>query len=75
MVATGVLTPVVRAGQEIRIELGLVFGECRLSSIRQRLNKSTPPTLPEQRVDDEHIIEQRKAEAFLQTVRHGAVRR
>jgi hypothetical protein len=75
MVATGLLNPVIRAGQEIWIELGLILGASPLGELRQRLHKSDPPELPELRIDDEQIVAQRKVEAFLQTVRHGAVRR
>jgi hypothetical protein len=75
MVATGLLDPVVRAGQEIRIEFGGILDAGPLRQIRRRLQRGEPPAMPELRIDDAQIVMQRKAEALLQSVRHGAVRR
>lgn len=71
MVLTNWFIPFVQVSREIGIELRRSFHESRLGSVRT----PGPPMLPEQRSDDRQIVEQRKAEALLQSVRHGAVRR
>ena len=75
MVQSSWLAPFALIGREFRIELRLSLQECRLSGLGHRLRAPAIPYLPEQRVDDLGIVEQRKAETFLQSVRHGAVRR
>ena len=70
------LTPFAQVVREIRIELHISFQESRLAPLARRMRASSDTsTLPEQRIDDERIIGQRKADAFLQSVRYGAVRR
>ena len=74
MVFTEFFTPVMQIGRELRIELALMLGTVRIGSLQRRPHAPIPP-LPEQRVDDAQILQLRKAEAFLDTVRIGAVRR
>lgn len=74
MVFTDFFTPVTQIGRELRIELAMVLGTVRIGSLQRRPHELVPP-LPEQRVDDAEIVRLRKAEAFLDTVRTGAVRR
>ncbi len=75
MVLTSLFAPFAQLGQELRIELRMSLLENRIAALGHRGRTPYIPLLPEQRVDDLHIVEQRKAETFLQSVRHGAVRR
>jgi len=75
MVQSSWLTPFAQIGRQFRIELRHSFQDSRFATLGHRLRAPTIPYLPEQRVDDLGIVEQRKAETFLQSVRHGAVRR
>ncbi len=72
MVRTNWFNPFVQVGREIGIELRMSFHESRLGS---SIRTPGPLVLPEQRGDDRQMVEQRKAELVLQSVRHGAVRR
>lgn len=74
MVLATFVTPVVQVGREIRIELTTILGAGRVAQISQRM-RYPAPLLPEQRPDDRELIELRKAEALLRSVRNGAVRR
>ncbi len=75
MVQSNWLAPFAQIGREIRIELRMSLQESRLAALGRRDRPPDAPVLPEQRIDDEQIVERRKAELFLQSVRHGAVRR
>lgn len=75
MVQSNWLTPFAQVSRELGFELRLAFRESRLASFGKRDRMPAPPILPEQRIDDLQIVQQRKADAFLQSVRHGAVRR
>ncbi len=74
MVPAHVVSPILQIGREIRIEFAMLLGASRLGQVQRRV-RAQPPLLPEQRIEDERIFEQRAAESFLQVVRHGAVRR
>lgn len=74
MAPAHLLTPVLHIGREIRFELAAVIGASRIGRFQPPLHDE-PALLPEQRADDLSTIERRKAEAVLQSVRHGAVRR
>ena len=74
MIATELLNPFVQIGREIRIEVAVILAASPLGDWQRRVSKP-PALLPEQRVDDLSAIEQRKAEALLQSIRNGAVRR
>lgn len=67
--------PVTQVGRELRIELRATFRESRLADAWARLRPADVPTLPDQRIDDERILAQRKAGNLLESVRLGAVRR
>jgi hypothetical protein len=75
MVQTNWLTPFAQIGRELRIELRMSWQGSRLASLAPGSRKQDIPLLPEQRIVDDHIVAQHKAELFLQSVRHGAVRR
>lgn len=75
MVQESWLAPFAQVGQEIRIELRTSFRESRLAALGHRMRTPDVPLLPEQRVEDRQIANQRKAENLLQSVRLGAVRR
>ena len=75
MIRTSWFTPFAQVGYEIRIELGTTLAESRLATLSRRLRAANVPLLPEQRCEDRHIVELRKADTFLNSVRHGAVRR
>ena len=75
MAQTNWLTPFAQIGREIRIELRMSLQESRLASLVRRERTPDIPLLPEQRFEDRHIADRRKAENLLQSVRHGAVRR
>lgn len=75
MVQATFVTPFRQVGDELLIELSLVFQESPFASLGRRWRSPQIPLLPEQRVEDEHVLGLRKSELFLQTVRHGAVRR
>lgn len=74
MAPAHLLNPVLQIGREIRIELATIVGSGRLGRFQHQM-RAEPGLLPEQRTDDRLMIERRKAEAVLQSVRHGAVRR
>jgi hypothetical protein len=74
VVPANVVSPILQVGREIRIEFSMVLGASRLGQIQRRM-RPQPALLPEQRVEDMRIVEQRAAENLLQVVRHGAVRR
>jgi hypothetical protein len=74
MVATEFLTPLVQIGREIRIEVAMSVADSPMGQWQRRASEP-PALLPEQRIDDMSVIERRKAEALLQSVRTGAVRR
>jgi hypothetical protein len=74
MVQSNWLVPFAQIGREIRIELRMSLQESRLASLGRRNRSPDAPLLPEQRIDDKRIVELRKAENLLQSVRHGAVR-
>lgn len=75
MVRSNWLTPFAQVSCALGFELRLAFQESRLASFGKRARMPNPPILPEQRIDDVQILERRKADTFLQSVRHGAVRR
>ena len=75
MAQTNWLTPFARSGREIRIELRMSLQVSRLASLGRRDRTPDAPVLPEQRIEDAQIVARRNAENFLQSVRHGAVRR
>jgi hypothetical protein len=75
MVQTNWLAPFAQIGRELRIELHMALQELRLTALHRAPRRPDTPILPEQRLDDERIVAQRKAENLLQSVRHGAVRR
>jgi hypothetical protein len=68
------LAPVLQIGREIRFELAAVIGASRIGRVPPPLHDRST-LLPEQRTDDRQTVERRKAEAVLDSVRHGAVRR
>ncbi len=72
MVRTNWFNPFVLVGREIGIELRMSFQESRLG---RGGRTSIPPILAEQRGDDRQMVELRKAQVVLQSLRHGAVRR
>ncbi len=74
MASATFLTPFVQIGRELRFELAALIGAGPLERFQHR-GQDGPALLPEQRPDDRVAIEQRKADALLQSVRHGAVRR
>jgi hypothetical protein len=51
------------------------FQESRLAALGRRVRTPEVPLLPEQRIDDQQLVARCEAERFLQSVRHGAVRR
>lgn len=75
MVQTSWFAPFTQIGRELRIALRMSLRESRFAELVYRARPTNAPILPEQRVDDERIVAQRKAEVILQSVRHGAVRR
>jgi hypothetical protein len=75
MAQTNWLTPFAQIGREIRLDLRMSVRELLPFSLERGRRRSDIPVLPEQRIDDAGIVAQRKAEAVLQSVRHGAVRR
>lgn len=75
MVRTTWFVPFRLVGREIRIELQRSLEESRLAPLTRSSSTPAIVTLPEQRVEDERLVQQRKAELLLQSVRHGAVRR
>ncbi|MEZ4504734.1 MAG: hypothetical protein R2848_02460 [Thermomicrobiales bacterium] len=75
MVRNSWFSPFQQVGNEIRIELRVSFEESRFAGLVRRISPVNVSLLPEQRADDWPIIDRRKAEALLRSVRHGAVRR
>jgi hypothetical protein len=74
MVATEFLSPLIQIGREIRIEVAMSVAASPLGHWQRRASEP-PALLPEQRLDDRSAVERRKAEALLQSVRTGSVRR
>lgn len=64
-----------RAKPGAAVDLASSWGALQARIGRLRLTRSGPQPLPELRLDDTEIIGRRKADALLQSVRLGAVRR
>jgi hypothetical protein len=75
MVQSSWLIPFIQVGRELRIELHASFPQIRTAQLILRARRPSAPVLPDQRIDDEHIVARRKADALLSSVRLGAVRR
>lgn len=73
MVQAEWFAPFAQVGRQIRVELRFPFPRGRLATFGHRRPPETP-VVPEQRLDNWQVAGQRKAELFLQSVHHGAVR-
>lgn len=79
MISQRTFNPAAQAGPAPCCEggrtLGRRFDGSWFSALTKRFDRHDPPALPEVRVDDAETVAQRKAEALIRSVRHGAVRR